>query len=371
MRTDLRFYRARVASVLGVGGCCAVVFAACEPKSTTAGLLVVPTATATAWVDGAAPMTDGGTDATGLMYRPLPEEQHAARGQTCDREVTCAPALDVAPTWSYPPPFDRCGTKPNAKEGEGTFSQDETVDRRKAEPDACCYVKLDCGGSRGRGHGQVHVVPGRPRRGAAPDEDAAPCGKWTAMARMERSSVEAFLDFEADLRAHGAPPAHASAALAAAEDERSHATLCLALAARAGEDAAPAAAPVERPERFAPASLDELVRSTFLDGCVNEQLAAASLHEAAARASSDEERCILQHIADEEQGHAELSWATLRWAVGAKPGARDALRAALCTLRLRGAPADVLLLDEVTGPALALAMLEGVVVPAAYALLTA
>ena len=117
--------------------------------------------------------------------------------------------------------------------------------------------------------------------------------------------------------------------------------------------------------------MDELVSSIFLDGCVNEQLAAASLKEAAARASSEEERCILQQIANEEQGHAELSWAALRWAVGAKPGARDALRSALATLRLRGAPVDDLLLDDATGSTLARAMVEGVVMPAAYALLTA
>ena len=371
MRTDLSFYRARIACVLGLGGCCALAFAACEPKSTTAGLLVAPTASPVASGGAAAASGDGGTDGAGGLYRPLPDEEHATQGQSCDREVTCTPALDVAPSWSYPPPYEKCGVTPNAKEGEGTFSQRETVGRRKDEADACCYVKLDCGGSRGRGrgHGQIRAIPGRPRRGEAPDDGAAPCGKWTAMARMERASVAAFLDFEADLLAHGAPQALTRAAHAAAEEEASHARLCLGLAARDGE--ATDAAPRTASSRPKVASMDELVSSIFLDGCVNEQLAAASLKEAAARASSEEERCILQQIANEEQGHAELSWAALRWAVGAKPGARDALRSALATLRLRGAPVDDLLLDDATGSTLARAMVEGVVMPAAYALLTA
>jgi hypothetical protein len=368
MRTDLGFYRARVAWVLGVSGCCALAAASCGPKSTTAGLLVAPTASAGA-SDAAAPTGDGGSDAASL-YRPLPEEQHATRGQSCDREVTCTPELDEAPSWSYPPPFGKCGTTPNSKDDEGTFSQAETVDRRKSEGDACCYVKLDCGGSRGRGRPRRQspvVIPGRQRRGAAPDD--APGGKWTTMARMEQASIEAFLDFEADLRAHGAPEALCDRARAAAREEASHAKLCRALAARDGEDAA--AAPTPRLAPPGEASLQELVWSTFLDGCVNEQLAAASLREAAARASSEEERCILHQIADEEQGHAELSWAALGWAVATKPGARDALRSALAALRLRGAPVDVLLLDERTGASLAHAMLESVVMPAAYALIAA
>ena len=189
------------------------------------------------------------------------------------------------------------------------------------------------------------------------------------MARMELGSVEAFLDFEADLRAHGAPQPLRDAARAAARDEASHAKLCLRLAARDGEAAS--VAPPPRLVSVGRISLEALVASTFLDGCVNEQLAAASLREAAAHASSEEERCILQRISDEEQGHAELSWAALRWAVAEKPGAREALRSALDVLRKRGAPTDDLLLDERTGASVAHAMLECVVMPAAYALIAA
>jgi len=369
MRTLLSHYRARIAWVLGVSGCCAAAAAACEPKSPTAGLLVAPTATATSGDAATVPVGDAGSDATGLAYRPLPEEPHGSRGQSCDRDVTCTSALDEAPVWPYPPPFGSCGTAPSGgRDGDGTFSQAETTDRRKVEADACCYVKLDCGGSRGvRRKNYAPVVPGRPGRGEAPDLTAA--GKWTAMARMELTAVEAFLDYEADLRAHGAPQMLLDAARKAAKEEVSHARLCLLLATRDREDTSAA-----RPPRHVPvgrASLDELVACTFLDGCVNEQLAAASLRAAAEGTSNEEEREILLRIAEDEQGHAELSWAVLRWALRAKAGAREALRAALATLRDRGAPIDDLLLDPESGASLAYGMLESVVMPAAYALIAA
>lgn len=149
MRAPVSHYRTRIAWVLGVSGCCAVAAAACEPRRTTAGLLVAPTTSATSGDAAAAPAGDGGSDAA-LAYRPLPEEPHGSRGQRCDRDVTCTPGLDEAPTWPFPPPFANCGSMPSGgREGDGTFSQAETNDRRKLEADVCCYVKLDCSGSRG------------------------------------------------------------------------------------------------------------------------------------------------------------------------------------------------------------------------------
>lgn len=152
MRTppDVSFYRARIAWVLGVSGYCAM--GACAPTSTTTGFLVAPMASAPVRADAAAE-GDAGTEGGVMSYRPLPD---APRGSQDDCDVTCTPELDEAPVWSYPPPFEKCGTTPNARSGEGSFSPSDTLDRRKTERDACCYVDADCGSSRG-GRGRRRV----------------------------------------------------------------------------------------------------------------------------------------------------------------------------------------------------------------------
>jgi hypothetical protein len=100
-------------------------------------------------------------------------------------------------------------------------------------------------------------------------------------------------------------------------------------------------------------SFSELARTTFVEACVGETLGAIDARERAA-AASPALRAVLLRIADDEERHAELAWATLAWAVrmGGEE-ARHALESTLAELR----------------PATMLDAYEGVVRPCAERLL--
>lgn len=196
----------------------------------------------------------------------------------------------------------------------------------------CCFVitseELLCG------------VPGRPLVGAqgpilaqprrttswqsalSPSVDALPSAErallaehWTEVALAEHASIASFGHAALELLAAGAPAELVEAAHHAAIDEVHHARLAFALAtAYDGSTIGPSALPLQ--DALAPrADLPNLALRTFLDGCVNETLAAMLAAELRDGASDPAVREVLDAVAEEEAVHAELAWRTVAWAL--------------------------------------------------------
>ena len=146
-------------------------------------------------------------------------------------------------------------------------------------------------------------------------ERAAVARYWTWNARAEHSSVAGFHRFALDLLAHGAPPELIARAQRAASQELQHTIDCFTLAsAYAGEPIGPdrmsfrSSAPIAT-------SLAQLAAWTARDGAVGETLAAYLAERALARTTDGSVRAVLTRIVADETEHAELAWATLRWAI--------------------------------------------------------
>ncbi len=159
---------------------------------------------------------------------------------------------------------------------------------------------------------------------------------WTAAALSEHSSVAGFHRFALDLLAHGAPADLVVAAQRAAVQELEHARACFGLAsAYAKRELGPGLIPLGATAPIA-STLVELAVWTVHEGCVGETVAAwlaAEIHE---HAENPTVRAVMAKIAAEEAEHAELAWATIRWAiaVGGVPVA-DAVDAAFRSARAR------------------------------------
>jgi hypothetical protein len=133
-------------------------------------------------------------------------------------------------------------------------------------------------------------------------------------ARMEYASIPAFERMAAELAVVGAPAALVERARAAADDERRHTGLCLALA---GVPAAlaplPSTAARPRFDRATDEALATLAREAWTDGCLGEGAGAASAARAAITARCPAVRDAERTIARDEHGHAELAWQALAW----------------------------------------------------------
>lgn len=202
--------------------------------------------------------------------------------------------------------------------GEGTGSDD--------------YSDFDCGGCYGR----PYIADDRMRIASTVDTDAwlSPVGVpsladtdpaqraalaefWTTAALSEHSSVAGFHRFALDLLAHGAPPELVMRAQQAAIEELEHARACFGLAsAYAGRAIGPGPMPLGTAAPIA-SSLAELAAWTVHEGCVGETVAAWLASEIHEHAEDPAVREVMAKIAKEEAEHAELAWATLRWAMSA------------------------------------------------------
>jgi hypothetical protein len=147
--------------------------------------------------------------------------------------------------------------------------------------------------------------------GLSLERDPAAAEHWLEMASLEHASVGSFARFTLQLLALGAPSELLARAQQAALDEVEHAKLAYAMAAVLG---AGELGPGPLPLAAAPitTSLDEIVESLVLEGCVGETLGAI---EALARAEAAQPEIarVLRRIADDERRHAELAWSTLAW----------------------------------------------------------
>jgi hypothetical protein len=140
-------------------------------------------------------------------------------------------------------------------------------------------------------------------------------GYWLQNARAEHSSVAGFHRFALDLMAHGAPPELLARVSVAAMQELRHALDAFTLAsAYLGQPTGPSPMHVGSQATIA-RSLAELAAWTARDGAIGETLAAYLAGHALASTTDPAVRRVLETVVRDETEHAELAWATLRWAL--------------------------------------------------------
>lgn len=233
----------------------------------------------------------------------------------------------------------------------------------------CCFpVTLQCAGDTGYEkteyndcgcYGRPFVLEGKPlqaaevetegwARGPSPElaglteaQRAALAAFWTENGLAEHSSVAGFARFVLDLCAHGAPSELVQRALVAGVEETHHARLCFGLAsAYAGRPVGPGAMAMNGSAPVAP-SLVALAVSTAREGAVGETLSAFLAAEMLARTTDAAAREVLEHIVRDETRHAELAWATLKWAVAVGGDeVREAVAAELAGASMRVSAED-------------------------------
>lgn len=163
----------------------------------------------------------------------------------------------------------------------------------------------DGGDARGR---QARVA----RQFDARCPDAA---RWAARTRDECSSILAFLQLALELLDEDSPLELVARAVRSAEQELSHTWAAAALASRYGRAlvAPRSPAPRFRPRLPRRQQLARLASEGWVDGCLNEGLAALVAAEEARDATDREEAGISARIARDEAEHAALAFDVVRW----------------------------------------------------------
>ena len=256
---------------------------------------------------------------------------------TCDEpEYTATVSLDVLADTadSGTSPTD-CPTDPNASaellnQGDAPYCEMMDITFLEQEGSDCTY-RYTCFTCCGYGR------PYLDERGAPVEADAVPAEGWAEpsrppveltseqratvgafwrdMARAEHSSVAGFHRFALDLLAHGAPLELLSRAQRAGAQEVRHAIDAFTLAsAYLGEPLGPGRLGIG-PHAVVARSLAELAAWTARDGAIGETLAAFLAARALAEATEPTVRAVLETVVRDETEHAELAWATLRWAI--------------------------------------------------------
>jgi hypothetical protein len=167
---------------------------------------------------------------------------------------------------------------------------------------------------------------------------------WLGDARAEHASVPAFARVSWLLAAAGAPAGLIERAHRAALDEIAHARACFALAAGYGGrsftvEPMPELASLGARDGDGDARLALAVESV-LDGCLVEGFNADLATESAAACDEPVTRGVLEAIARDERGHAELAWAIVDWLVD-RHGAAVARSLAEAARALAGQPRPV------------------------------
>lgn len=162
--------------------------------------------------------------------------------------------------------------------------------------------------------GDPNCVIGRLTDGVSTRPERAPdprdLGAYlTRMASLEAAAVVAFERLADELAAFGAPPSLVARARASAEDETRHAREVSALAEAFGGVAAPPVGDVSLPRR----ALFEVALENAREGCVRETYGALVATHQARTATDSRARDVLTRIANDETGHAALSWDVAAW----------------------------------------------------------
>ena len=228
-------------------------------------------------------------------------------------------------------PFDACPQSvpfPDANQSSDNttihFSANWTSHERKAkDAGACCYDWTEsCPGGR-----PLRATDGAPilaeianeragwsRAAASHVRDPERAHHWARAAQYEHASVASFAQFSLQLLALGAPADLIARSHRAALDEIEHARSAFEMAAAFGHaGVGPGPLPI--------AAIDHdttpiaVLRATVRDGCIAETRAARQARSDCAHARSELERDTLERIADDEERHAELAFATVAWLV--------------------------------------------------------
>jgi hypothetical protein len=178
--------------------------------------------------------------------------------------------------------------------------------------DKCSYSSQEvCG------EGRPFLVNGRARLPSVAAEvgaagDVVDAVDWLADAKMEHASVAAFARLALQLLALGAPVDLIRDAQRASLDELRHAQFCFAMASReAGTELRAGPIPVQG--ALDDVSLESLIETNLLEGCLGETLAAERVRRRAADATDAHVQRALLEIGDDELRHAELAFRILAW----------------------------------------------------------
>jgi hypothetical protein len=209
-----------------------------------------------------------------------------------------------------------------------SFSAADTATERTKNAKACCYTWVTpCPGGRAfrdaTGTPSVARTIERTDWVAALGElavtdlsletRAALADHWTREAAFEHASIASFAQLTLDLLSVGAPPELLEATQRATLDEIEHARITFALAAAYGGHPVGPAALAALPG--ASRTLASIARSTFIDACVGESVASASLADSSRKAADPVLRDLLAKMAADEERHAELAWRIVAWAL--------------------------------------------------------
>ena len=144
-----------------------------------------------------------------------------------------------------------------------------------------------------------------------PQTAASELGNYFAdMAAMETAAITAFRYLVRELTAYQAPANLIQLAQTAVKEETRHAHMAGLLS-----QACDTAVPVVEVADFQLRSLFEIALENAIEGCVNETFAAACGLWQEQQAEFSVFRQVIGHIAEEEIGHAALSWSIHEWAM--------------------------------------------------------
>lgn len=135
---------------------------------------------------------------------------------------------------------------------------------------------------------------------------------WTEIARMEHASVAAFARFALQLLSLGAPPELVSRTHAAMADETRHATFAFSIASSYG-DKTIGPGPLAMNGAIADHSVEDILRTVLLEGCLGETVASMEAAEALEHVQDPALRFVLREITRDEEQHALLAWRSVQW----------------------------------------------------------
>jgi hypothetical protein len=182
------------------------------------------------------------------------------------------------------------------------------------------------------------------RAGERFDRTCPEAARWAARTRDECSSILAFLQLALELLDEQAPLELVARAMRSAEQELSHTWAAAALASRFGRAMVVPRSPAPHFRARLPhrQQVARLAHESWVDGCLNEGLAALVAAEEARDATDPEEARISAKIAREEAEHAALAFDVVRWALGQDdtlaPNSHQHANAAPFTRSLLGPP---------------------------------
>ena len=362
----MAYARARARYLAAMGIAAAPALLACKGADSTSpdtpiaadASAGIPTAASSAVVTPppATAATTTGTSATPTGTTAPPPTMHHPMFPPCPHGNFCvAEPASVPKGGGAPAPYGRCpatAKDPAASSELGpsrsvSFDETGTPAARASDPKACCYRWVTpCAGGRalrasvedaprttpvGRARGWETTLAPAP---VPESEREALAAHWAREAAGEHASVASFARATLDLLAVGAPADLVAGVQAAALDEVEHARIAFSMAsAYAGAPLGPGPLAPLPPAEGAP-TLASVARSTLLDACAGETVAALAAREASGLADDPVVATALDRIAEDEERHAELAWRTVAWALrsGGQP-VREALEAAALALR--------------------------------------